>query len=295
MVPSEELCNSCCSFLILSSKQYSRCTLACGGCHVYWDIGMWLIQTSDFKIFPLPEMEGLSLFDCIDQWVKFCFSLCVVTAESGSTLPSQHSGTTSPDLFDSQHSSMTSGKQSAARKTPESFLGPNAALVNLDSLVSKPPQPVTSLNPFLAPGLFFHIPSFFLFYLSLPIGKLCINSIPFDLTLAGFGFFFWITSASRSWLRAGGWDSMVSRHAAGPWKPGVSTLVSAAGLALVKQFSFHFCTCSLRRIWVRRRLLVIKDDWTKTDWLSEQVRGEHVPPENPLGGCNRFLWQACRE
>ncbi|XP_009327664.1 PREDICTED: epsin-2 isoform X2 [Pygoscelis adeliae] len=73
-------------------------------------------------------------------------------AESGSTLPSQHSGTTSPDLFDSQHSSMPSGKQSAARKTPESFLGPNAALVNLDSLVSKPPQPVTSLNPFLAPG-----------------------------------------------------------------------------------------------------------------------------------------------
>ncbi|PKU33041.1 epsin-2 isoform x2 [Limosa lapponica baueri] len=73
------------------------------------------------------------------------------SAESGSTLPSQHSGTTSPDLFDSQHSSVTSGKQSAARKTPESFLGPNAALVNLDSLVSKPPQPVTSLNPFLAP------------------------------------------------------------------------------------------------------------------------------------------------
>ncbi|XP_051488317.1 epsin-2 isoform X3 [Apus apus] len=73
-------------------------------------------------------------------------------AESGSTLPSQHSGTTSPDLFDSQHSNVSSGKQSAARKTPESFLGPNAALVNLDSLVSKPPQPVTSLNPFLAPG-----------------------------------------------------------------------------------------------------------------------------------------------
>ncbi|NXO98314.1 EPN2 protein, partial [Certhia brachydactyla] len=73
-------------------------------------------------------------------------------ADSGSTLPSQHSGTTSPDLFESQHSSGTSGKQSTARKTPESFLGPNAALVNLDSLVSKPPQPVTSLNPFLAPG-----------------------------------------------------------------------------------------------------------------------------------------------
>lgn len=78
-------------------------------------------------------------------------------------MPSQHSGTTSPDLFDSQHSSMPSGKQSAARKTPESFLGPNAALVNLDSLVSKPPQPVTSLNPFLAPGLFLHVPSVFYF------------------------------------------------------------------------------------------------------------------------------------
>ncbi|KAL9835492.1 epsin-2 isoform 3-T7 [Geothlypis trichas] len=74
------------------------------------------------------------------------------SAESGSTVPSQHSGTTSPDLFESQHSGGTSGKQSTARKTPESFLGPNAALVNLDSLVSKPPQPVTSLNPFLAPG-----------------------------------------------------------------------------------------------------------------------------------------------
>ncbi|XP_034639187.1 epsin-2 isoform X2 [Trachemys scripta elegans] len=74
------------------------------------------------------------------------------TAESGSTLSSQHSGTTSPDLFDSQSTNMTSSKQSAARKTPESFLGPNAALVNLDSLVSKPPQPVPSLNPFLAPG-----------------------------------------------------------------------------------------------------------------------------------------------
>ncbi|XP_037766388.1 epsin-2 isoform X3 [Chelonia mydas] len=74
------------------------------------------------------------------------------TAESGSTLSSQHSGTTSPDLFDSQPTNMTSSKQSAARKTPESFLGPNAALVNLDSLVSKPPQPVPSLNPFLAPG-----------------------------------------------------------------------------------------------------------------------------------------------
>jgi len=36
------------------------------------------------------------------------------------------------------------------RKTPESFLGPNAALVNLDSLVTKPAQPAPIANPFLA-------------------------------------------------------------------------------------------------------------------------------------------------
>uniref|UniRef100_A0A8D0H2Z6 Epsin 1 n=1 Tax=Sphenodon punctatus TaxID=8508 RepID=A0A8D0H2Z6_SPHPU len=45
------------------------------------------------------------------------------------------------------------------RKTPESFLGPNAALVDLDSLVSKSPVPPTTgppgskaSNPFLPPG-----------------------------------------------------------------------------------------------------------------------------------------------
>ncbi|XP_065416292.1 epsin-2 isoform X4 [Chrysemys picta bellii] len=89
----------------------------------------------------------------VDPWGPAAANKPISTsAESGSTLSSQHSGTTSPDLFDSQSTNMTSSKQSAARKTPESFLGPNAALVNLDSLVSKPPQPVPSLNPFLAPG-----------------------------------------------------------------------------------------------------------------------------------------------
>ncbi len=38
------------------------------------------------------------------------------------------------------------------RKTPESFLGPNAALVNLDSLVTKPAQAAPVINPFLASG-----------------------------------------------------------------------------------------------------------------------------------------------
>ncbi|XP_045073783.1 epsin-2-like, partial [Coregonus clupeaformis] len=59
----------------------------------------------------------------------------------GRGLSSLTSGT--GDLFDP----LPSG---SSRKTPESFLGPNAALVNLDSLVTKPPQPAPIVNPFLA-------------------------------------------------------------------------------------------------------------------------------------------------
>nr|XP_042140093.1 epsin-2 isoform X6 [Peromyscus maniculatus bairdii] len=73
-------------------------------------------------------------------------------AESGASAPAQDSRTTSPDLFESQPLTSASSKPSSARKTPESFLGPNAALVNLDSLVTKPAPPAQSLNPFLAPG-----------------------------------------------------------------------------------------------------------------------------------------------
>lgn len=73
-------------------------------------------------------------------------------AESGASVPPQDSRTTSPDLFESQSLTSASGKPSSARKTPESFLGPNAALVNLDSLVTKPAPAAQSLNPFLAPG-----------------------------------------------------------------------------------------------------------------------------------------------
>ncbi|TSK31316.1 Epsin-2 [Bagarius yarrelli] len=51
----------------------------------------------------------------------------------------------SPDLFDLQPGAIT-------RKTPESFLGPNAALVNLDSLITKPAQAAPVSNPFLAGG-----------------------------------------------------------------------------------------------------------------------------------------------
>uniref|UniRef100_A0A8C5PRZ7 Epsin 2 n=1 Tax=Leptobrachium leishanense TaxID=445787 RepID=A0A8C5PRZ7_9ANUR len=75
-----------------------------------------------------------------------------VSAESLSTLPSARSGTTSPDLFDSQLSNATNSRLAIARKTPESFLGPNAALVNLETLVSMPPQAAPTFNPFLASG-----------------------------------------------------------------------------------------------------------------------------------------------
>lgn len=54
----------------------------------------------------------------------------------------------SPDLFDPLPAATA-----ASRKTPESFLGPNAALVNLDSLISKPPQLASASNPFLATGM----------------------------------------------------------------------------------------------------------------------------------------------
>lgn len=76
---------------------------------------------------------------------------CLV-AEAVASLPSQKSGTTSPDPFEPQPLTVTESKPSSARKTPESFLGPNAALVNLDSLVTRPALPAQSLNPFLAPG-----------------------------------------------------------------------------------------------------------------------------------------------
>ncbi|XP_012732113.2 epsin-2 isoform X2 [Fundulus heteroclitus] len=75
------------------------------------------------------------------------------TVEGGitSSLPSQVSlaSSGSLDLFDPLPPS-TLISTNPTRKTPESFLGPNAALVNLDSLVTKPAQPAPVVNPFLA-------------------------------------------------------------------------------------------------------------------------------------------------
>ncbi|XP_040919439.1 epsin-2 isoform X2 [Toxotes jaculatrix] len=70
-----------------------------------------------------------------------------------SSVPSQASlaSSSSLDLFDPlPTSTSTSVTTNPTRKTPESFLGPNAALVNLDSLVTKPAQPAPVVNPFLA-------------------------------------------------------------------------------------------------------------------------------------------------
>lgn len=70
-----------------------------------------------------------------------------------SSIPSQASlaSSGSLDLFDPLPTSIsTSASTNPTRKTPESFLGPNAALVNLDSLVTKPAQPAPVVNPFLA-------------------------------------------------------------------------------------------------------------------------------------------------
>ncbi|XP_010338210.3 epsin-2 isoform X2 [Saimiri boliviensis] len=107
---------------------------------------------------PVPASGSFELFSNLNGTIKDDFSefdnlrTSKKSAESVTSLPSQNNGTTSPDPFESQPLTVTSSKPSSARKTPESFLGPNAALVNLDSLVTRPAPPAQSLNPFLAPG-----------------------------------------------------------------------------------------------------------------------------------------------
>ncbi|KAJ3601397.1 hypothetical protein NHX12_032366 [Muraenolepis orangiensis] len=93
--------------------------------------------------------EDFSEFDSLRS------SSSVPTGDGGvvSSLPSQMSlaSSGSLDLFDPLPTSSSLGMH-PTRKTPESFLGPNAALVNLDSLVTKPVQPAPIANPFLASG-----------------------------------------------------------------------------------------------------------------------------------------------
>ncbi|KAG7271326.1 hypothetical protein CRUP_014723 [Coryphaenoides rupestris] len=92
--------------------------------------------------------EDFSEFDSLRS------SASVPTGDGGmavSSLPSYASlaSSGSLDMFDPMPSSSLGGMH-PTRKTPESFLGPNAALVNLDSLVTKPAQPAPIVNPFLA-------------------------------------------------------------------------------------------------------------------------------------------------
>ncbi|XP_043439213.1 epsin-2 isoform X3 [Prionailurus bengalensis] len=107
---------------------------------------------------PVSATGAFDLFSNLNGTIKDDFSefdnlrTSKKTAEAVASPPSQNNGTTSPDPFESQPLTAASSKPSSSRKTPESFLGPNAALVNLDSLVTRPAPPAQSLNPFLAPG-----------------------------------------------------------------------------------------------------------------------------------------------
>ncbi|KAA0705505.1 Epsin-2 EPS-15-interacting protein 2 [Triplophysa tibetana] len=98
--------------------------------------------TGSFDPFSTPNgtsREDLSDFDSLRS------SAMTGDGSRNFGMPSQTSLSVGSDLFD-----VPSGP---TRKTPESFLGPNAALVNLDSLVTKPPQPAPVSNPFLAGGV----------------------------------------------------------------------------------------------------------------------------------------------
>ncbi|XP_033500823.2 epsin-2 isoform X1 [Epinephelus lanceolatus] len=107
-------------------------------------------NTGNFDLFNASNgtsKEDFSEFDSLRS------SSSVPTGDGGvaSSIPSQGSlaSSGSLDLFDPLPTS-TSVTTNPTRKTPESFLGPNAALVNLDSLVTKPAQPAPVINPFLA-------------------------------------------------------------------------------------------------------------------------------------------------
>ncbi|XP_072794609.1 epsin-2 isoform X2 [Vicugna pacos] len=106
---------------------------------------------------PAAASGAFDLFSNLNGTIKDDFSefdnlRASKKAAKAASPPSRNSGTTSPDPFESQPQTVASSKPSGARKTPESFLGPNAALVNLDSLVTRPAPPAQSLNPFLPPG-----------------------------------------------------------------------------------------------------------------------------------------------
>ncbi|KAF7655528.1 hypothetical protein LDENG_00054010 [Lucifuga dentata] len=107
-------------------------------------------NTGSFDLFTASNgtsKEDFSEFDSLRS------SSSVPTGDGGvaSSVPSQASlaSSSSLDLFDPLPTSISTSTN-PTRKTPESFLGPNSALVNLDSLVTKPTQAPSAVNPFLA-------------------------------------------------------------------------------------------------------------------------------------------------
>ncbi|XP_017283637.1 epsin-2 isoform X2 [Kryptolebias marmoratus] len=112
-------------------------------------------KTSNTSSFDLVSTSNGTSREDFSEFDSLRSSSSVPTVDRGitSSLPSQVSlaSSSSLDFFDPVPSSAsTSITTHPTRKTPESFLGPNAALVNLDSLVSKPAQPAPAVNPFLA-------------------------------------------------------------------------------------------------------------------------------------------------
>ncbi|KAG9349785.1 hypothetical protein JZ751_026138 [Albula glossodonta] len=102
---------------------------------------------------PFPTLNGTSKDDFSEFDSLRTSSIMTGDAKGSSTLPSRPSASASPDLLDLQQgSSAQNGTGGGSRKTPESFLGPNAALVNLESLVSTPAKPAAPSNPFLTAG-----------------------------------------------------------------------------------------------------------------------------------------------
>lgn len=100
------------------------------------------------------EVFALSLKKTSDTAAHPCNATAFCCPGDGgvaSSIPSQSTlaSSSSLDIFDPLPAAAPASTN-PTRKTPESFLGPNAALVNLDSLVTKPAQPAPAVNPFLA-------------------------------------------------------------------------------------------------------------------------------------------------
>uniref|UniRef100_A0A8C2HQS9 Epsin 2 n=1 Tax=Cyprinus carpio TaxID=7962 RepID=A0A8C2HQS9_CYPCA len=121
----------------------------------------WGLPSASSSVAPLKSSDPWGSTPApaaADPWSPMPFTLkCILGSFDLFSTPN---GTSREDLseFDCLRSSATSLSVGSdlfdvpsgpTRKTPESFLGPNAALVNLDSLVTKPPQQAPVSNPFL--------------------------------------------------------------------------------------------------------------------------------------------------